>query len=178
MNKIIFAFLCLSLATATHLPAIHTSNPYNLQRFVTAQDKNNQYATALTELKRGKKQSHWMWYIFPQMKGLGHSATSEFYGITCEKEALHYLNNPILGIRLRECCKALLTHVNLSAKDIFGDADFLKLWSSMTLFAHVAKDRKSPFNRILERYFNNMKDSSTLILIKKCKLNDTIKKPT
>ena len=107
------------------------NNNFNLTRFHDAQERS--YAFALTEIKAGYKRSHWMWYIFPQIKGLGQSPTSQYYGITSIEEAKAYLEDEILGTRLREICDALLQHTDKSPRDIFGRTDAMKLKSSMNL---------------------------------------------
>lgn len=125
---------------------------YDLDRFVKAQDSGwATYTEALSEIKEGHKNGHWIWYIFPQIKGLGHSQNSEFYGISSKEEAKAYLEHPVLGPRLREITKALLTCDNVSAYNIFGFPDVLKVQSCMTLF-----DLVSPhdiFNEVLEKYY-------------------------
>lgn len=105
----------------------------NLQRFIDAQKPV--YDAVVNELKNGKKTSHWMWYIFPQIKGLGFSSTSQFYGIADMNEAIDYLNHPVLGQHLQQCCQILLSYTDKSAEQIFGSIDTVKLKSSMTLFA-------------------------------------------
>ncbi len=108
---------------------------YDLQRFIDAQERD--YATALAEIKAGRKQSHWIWYIFPQLKGLGRSYHSNLYGIESRAEAEAYLAHPVLGARLREITDALLSHEDKSAVQIFGWLDAMKVRSSMTLFDAV-----------------------------------------
>ena len=134
---------------------------YNLNRFVEAQETT--YDIALSEIKNGYKQSHWMWFIFPQHKALGFSATSKFYGISDLKEAEQYLSHPILGERLREISKELLKHKGKSAIDILGEIDALKLKSSMTLFDIV--EPNSVFHEILEEFYQGDKDNYTLKLL-------------
>lgn len=129
-----------------------------LARFVQAQESS--YATALQELKQGKKTSHWIWYIFPQIIGLGYSETAKFYAIKDLKEAKQYLAHPILGPRLEACSQAMLAHSSLTALDIMGYPDNLKLQSSMTLF-DVAEPY-SEFRRVLRRFYNGEKDQVTL----------------
>ncbi len=132
---------------------------FDLDRFQSAQEPV--YETALAELKGGRKRTHWMWFIFPQIEGLGHSATSKCYAIKSRAEARAYLNHPILGARLRECAAALLSVEERSAFDIFGSPDDSKLKSSMTLFAQ-ADGPDSLFERVLGKYFQGEPDGATL----------------
>lgn len=135
---------------------------YNLGRFVEAQARD--YRTALYELKDGCKRSHWIWYIFPQIAGLGRSHTAEQYAIGSLDEARAYLEHPLLGAHLIECCEVLLAIQRRSARDILGMPDDMKLRSCATLFAEVAE--KNPvFQRVLEKYFNGEGDSKTLALL-------------
>ena len=134
-------------------------DPHDLKRFVEAQ--KGSYDEALAELRAGRKQSHWMWYVFPQFAGLGQSSMSSRYSIKSADEARAYLDHRILGPRLLECAEAVLAIENKSASDIFGSPDDVKLRSSATLFAHVSP-RGSVFERILEKYFNNTPDPRTL----------------
>lgn len=113
----------------------------------SAQDKV--YDRVLAELKNGRKQSHWMWYIFPQLDGLAHSTTSKYYAIKSTEEAIAYLNHPVLGARLRECAEAVLDLEGKTVSQIFGYPDDLKLKSSMTLFSEVTTD--PIFNRVLDK---------------------------
>lgn len=139
-----------------------SDDPWNLARFVTAQEAN--YDRALQELTAGAKTSHWMWYIFPQVAGLGHSPMSQRYAIQGIDEARAYLRHPVLGPRLVECAEALLAVHGLSAYDIMGSPDDMKLRSSATLF-----DVASPgdvFARLLERFFDGMPDEATLRLLR------------
>ncbi|MBJ6118511.1 DUF1810 domain-containing protein [Pontibacter sp. BT310] len=136
---------------------------YNLNRFLEAQE--NTYQTALAEIRNGRKRSHWMWFIFPQVAGLGFSETSQFYGIKTIAEATAYLNHPVLGKRLEEITEALLTIDGKTANQIFGSPDDMKLKSSMTLFAAVS-DEKPVFRKVLEKYFNGQEDTKTLQLLK------------
>jgi uncharacterized protein (DUF1810 family) len=134
-------------------------DPYPLQRFVDAQ--RGVYAQAQAELRAGRKESHWMWYIFPQIKGLGQSAMAEKYGVSSVAEATEYLNHPELGNRLRECTQ-LVTAINgRSIQDIFGYPDYLKFQSSMTLFAHAAHDNQV-FMDALKKYFRSEFDRHTI----------------
>jgi uncharacterized protein (DUF1810 family) len=134
------------------------ADPFQLERFVAAQ--RDSYATALAELKRGAKQSHWMWFIFPQVAGLGRSAMAERFAIRSRDEAKAYLEHPILGPRLLECAKALLTVMGKTAEEVMGHPDDLKLRSSMTLFAAVSPP-DSPFHAVLDRYFEGERDERT-----------------
>lgn len=135
----------------------------NLQRFIDAQSPV--FDRVLQELKNGKKVSHWMWYIFPQIKGLGFSSMSQFYAIKNADEAIAYLQHPILGKRLIDCCQTILAHTDKSAEQIFGGIDSVKLKSSMTLFAQVAPNQPI-FQQVLDQYFNGEKDEKTLELLK------------
>lgn len=140
--------------------------PFDLSRFTNAQQSI--YDSVLAELRSGRKRTHWMWYIFPQIDGLGHSATSKHYAIKSLEEARQYLNHPVLGKRLLECAEAVFTIEGRSASEIFGYPDDLKLKSSMTLFAYVA-DPHSVFARILDKYFNGERDGLTLQLLENLK---------
>lgn len=142
------------------------SDPFLLTRFVTAQDKI--YDRALEELKSGRKRSHWMWFVFPQIEGLGFSSTTQYYSIKTLEEARRYLKHPVLGKRLRECTETILALEGLSASSIFGYPDDLKLKSSMTLFAGVAEP-KSVFTRVLEKYYQGNPDERTVAILKKLK---------
>ena len=133
---------------------------FNLNRFHEAQAYS--YQVALAEIKEGYKRSHWMWYIFPQIKGLGQSSTSEYYGITCLGEAEAYLKDDVLGTRLKEICEELLKHSEKSAQAIFGGIDSMKLKSSMTLFDKVSPDEV--FAKVLDVFFDGKRDGRTLDL--------------
>lgn len=139
-----------------------TEDRYNLQRFVTAQQAV--YHTALEELKRGNKASHWMWYIFPQLKGLGFSSTAQFYGIQGTDEARAYLQHEILGPRLIACTRAVIAHEDLSVKQIFGYPDYLKFHSCMTLF-DIVSDDEVLFRQALRIFYNDSADPATLDLL-------------
>jgi uncharacterized protein (DUF1810 family) len=132
---------------------------FNLERFVNAQD--GVYSTALAELRAGHKRSHWMWFIFPQIAGLGRSEMAQRYAIRSADEAAAYLAHPLLGARLRECTAAVLMHEDLDVDTIFGDPDNLKFHSSMTLFADVAPDQ-AIFQDCLDRFFDGRMDAATL----------------
>jgi len=138
------------------------TDPYDLDRFLKAQARD--YEWAITEIRNGLKRSHWMWYVFPQLAGLGMSPTSVRYSIKSRDEASAYLNHPILGPRLIECCEAALAVEGKSAHDIFGSPDDLKLRSCATLFAEVAPSQ-SVFDRVLHRYFRGERDEKTIGLI-------------
>lgn len=134
---------------------------YNLNRFIEAQ--SGVYHIALKELQDGRKRSHWMWYIFPQLKGLGHSHNSNFYGISRTEEASEYLEHPILGSRLREVSNTILNLATCDVVEVFGGIDSLKLKSSMTLFDLVLPN--DIFTLVLDKYFNGQRDRSTIVLL-------------
>ncbi len=135
---------------------------FELNRFIKAQDTI--YDVALWELKNGRKRSHWMWFIFPQIDGLAQSSTSKFYALKSMEEARAYLNHPVLGKRLKECAEAVLAVEGHSVSEIFGYPDDLKLKSSLTLFASVA-DGESVFTSLLNKCFNGERDLRTLELL-------------
>ncbi len=137
-------------------------DPYNLSRFVHAQEDD--YEQALSELRDGRKRSHWIWYIFPQIDGLAFSSTSKRYAIRSAKEARAYLDHPILGPRLLECAGALLRVEGRSAAEILGSPDDMKLRSCATLFASVLP-AGSVFDRLLEKFYRCERDSKTLQLL-------------
>jgi len=134
----------------------------NLQRFIDAQE--NVYPVALAEIKKGRKQSHWMWFVFPQMRGLGFSATSKLYAIKDIHEAEAYLQHPVLGNRLVEISNALLQLESDNAYAILGSPDDMKLQSSMTLFSSV-HNSDPVFVLVLQKFFKGMKDENTLRLL-------------
>jgi uncharacterized protein (DUF1810 family) len=134
-------------------------DPYYLQRFVDAQQPV--YERACRELRQGRKQSHWMWFVFPQVKGLGRSETAQKYAISSREEAAAYLAHPILGPRLRECSRIVADLEGVSREDIFGYPDEMKFRSSMTLFAQITIDNQI-FKRCLEKYFDGEADPETL----------------
>jgi uncharacterized protein (DUF1810 family) len=138
--------------------------PFNLSRFANAQ--GGVYDRVLAELRSGQKRTHWMWYVFPQIDGLGNSTTTKLYAIKSIEEARQYLKHPLLGTRLRECTQAVLAIEGRSASEIFGDPDDMKLKSSMTLFASVV-DPGSEFVRVLDKYFNGERDGRTLHQLEK-----------
>jgi len=133
-----------------------------LDRFVAAQE--GVYGPALGELREGRKRSHWMWFVFPQLAGLGRSETARFFGIASTAEARAYLAHPLLGARLREAAQALLAHRDARAETILGPVDALKLRSSMTLFEAVAAD-PAPFASVLAAFFGGERDPATLALL-------------
>jgi uncharacterized protein (DUF1810 family) len=137
-------------------------NRYSLDRFVQAQEED--YGLALSEIRAGQKESHWMWYIFPQYRGLGFSSTSQRYAIQNLDEARAYLAHPLLGPRLLECCEAVLAVEGRSAQEIFGTPDDLKLRSCATLFAAIAPAH-SVFVQLLHRFYQGQGDEKTLRLI-------------
>ena len=142
---------------------IDHNDPFNLLRFVNAQEQV--YGDVLAELRDSHKQTHWMWFVFPQLDGLGRSPRSKYYAIRSKEEAFAYLNHPVLGIRLLECTNIVLNIKNRAALEIFGSPDDWKFKSCMTLFASVATP-KSVFDRALERYFQGRRDTKTLELLK------------
>ena len=137
-------------------------NSHNLERFISAQQ--SAYQTALTEIKAGKKQSHWMWYIFPQILGLGYTEISKKYAIIDLNEATEYLRHRILGPRLILLCHVLLGQKTNDAHKIFGSPDDLKLKSSMTLFSQV-QFADPVFELVLDKFFNGLKDHITLRIL-------------
>ena len=134
-------------------------DPYHLQRFVDAQERV--FANVLAELKQGRKYGHWIWFIFPQLKGLGRSSTSEFYGISSLREAKAYLQHPVLGQRLLQCTKVLIDLQSSEAEDVFGEVDAMKFRSCMTLFA-AADPGQRVFAEALENYFDGEGDPLTI----------------
>lgn len=133
----------------------------SLSRFLDAQKRD--YEIALAEIKRGRKESHWMWYIFPQIQGLGRSSTAQFYSIKDRKEAEAYLNDSILGNRLIEITEVVLNLDTNDAEKIFGWPDVMKLRSCMTLFAEVGQN--DIFQKVLDKYYNGAKDGKTLKIL-------------
>ena len=140
---------------------MRSNDPFNLQRFVDVQ--NRWYERVCAELSQGHKQSHWMWFIFPQLKGLGSSAMANLYGISGLQEAEAYLGHPLLGPRLRNCTQLVLLIQGRSIDQIFDDPDDLKFRSSMTLFAKATSD-SGPFQEALKKYFGGKPDPLTLKL--------------
>ena len=135
-------------------------DPYDLERFVAAQNAGGTYVRAMEELRRGRKTSHWMWFVFPQVAGLGESATSRRYAIASLDEARAYLRHPVLGPRLRECAAIVAASAARTARELFGEIDTLKLRSSLTLFLR-ADPAEPVFQRVLDRYFGGEPDSAT-----------------
>ena len=139
-------------------------DPHDLQRFVTAQEDT--YDRALAELRRGRKTSHWMWFVLPQVRGLGRSPMTQRYAVAGLEEAKAYLAHPVLGPRLRECADALLDlHAGPggpAADDVLGAVDAVKLGSSMTLFARATAGEDDRFDRVLATYFDGRHDEATL----------------
>jgi uncharacterized protein (DUF1810 family) len=141
-----------------------SDDQYNLERFVVAQDAGQTYERAIAELRQGRKTSHWMWFVFPQIAGLGHSPTSRMYAITSLAEARAYLEHPVLGPRLAECAQVVCGVQGRSAEQIFGGIDAQKLRSSATLFA-LADPATQVFQRVLDQYFDGAPDPATEALI-------------
>jgi uncharacterized protein (DUF1810 family) len=137
-----------------------TDDPYDLQRFVAAQDAGGTYDHATAELRSGRKTGHWMWFVFPQVAGLGYSPASRTYAITSLAEARAYLAHPVLGARLIECAQILTRVQGRPAEQIFGEVDALKLRSCVTLFRHAAPD-EPVFGQVLDQYFDGIPDSAT-----------------
>jgi uncharacterized protein (DUF1810 family) len=139
---------------------------FDLDRFVAAQDGT--YPTALAELRAGSKRSHWIWFVFPQLRELGRSATAKHYGVSSLEEARAYLAHPVLGARLRECADTLAAHAGRPASEILGYPDDLKVRSSMTLFARAADSLDvdaGPFRTVLESFYDGEEDPATLDLL-------------
>jgi uncharacterized protein (DUF1810 family) len=150
----------MSMSAEADVPS--SDDPYDLSRFVQAQQDD--FEQALAEITRGKKRTHWMWYIFPQLDGLGVSSTAKHYAIKSLAEARAYLEHPVLGPRLRQCAEAVLAVEGRSATDIFGSPDDLKLRSCATLFACVSPPG-SVFDRLLDKYYGGERDPKTLRLL-------------
>lgn len=134
--------------------------PYDLERFVAAQDSGGTYQRVVAELRNGHKASHWMWFVFPQISGLGRSAMAQKYAITSVAEARAYLGHPVLGPRLLECAQILLSLRDTTAERILGDIDAMKLRSSMTLFQR-AEPSQPVFGQVLHQYFDGGPDPAT-----------------
>ena len=139
---------------------------FDLNRFISAQARI--YDRVLTELRNGQKRTHWMWYIFPQLDGLGHSTTAKHYGIKSREEAQEYLNHPVLGARLLECVEVVFAIEGRSVSKIFGHPDYLKFKSSLTLFSLISEPN-SVFDSVLDKYFQGERDVRTLQLWEKLK---------
>jgi uncharacterized protein (DUF1810 family) len=136
-------------------------DPYGLERFVAAQDAHGTYQRAISELRTGMKLGHWMWFVFPQIAGLGFSTMSQRYAIGSPDEARAYVAHPVLGPRLVECARILTATEDLTATDIFGGIDAMKLRSCMTLFAAAAPEQPA-FGEVLDKYFNGEPDEATI----------------
>ena len=134
-----------------------------MERFIEAQERH--YQLALTEVQAGKKQGHWIWYIFPQMRGLGRSYFAHMYGIRDREEAEEYLNHEVLGKRLREITAALLAHEERTAEEIFGDLDAMKVGSCMTLFDIISPE--DIFSEVLRRFYSNTRCEITIAMLSK-----------
>ena len=137
----------------------------DLERFVDAQ--STIYDAALAELRAGRKRSHWMWFVFPQLRGLGRSSTAEFYGIASLDEARRYLAHPVLGPRLVTCTEAVLAIETRSLREIFGPPDDLKFHSSMTLFSRALDTEPGVFGQVLQRFWAGKADPGTLALLER-----------
>lgn len=135
---------------------------YDLNRFLAAQEQD--YAQALAEIRAGRKRSHWIWYIFPQLRGLGYSYNAEYYGIADAEEARQCLAHPVLGARLREITEALLELPESDSVRVMGRPDDLKLCSSMTLFEYVSV-QDSVFGKVLDKYYGGRRDAATLRML-------------
>jgi uncharacterized protein (DUF1810 family) len=138
------------------------TDPFDLERFVKAQAPV--FETVLDELRAGRKRSHWMWFVFPQLRGLGRSSTAQFFGIASLAEAIAYLAHPLLGPRLWRCT-ALVIENAASIEALFGSPDDLKFRSSMTLFSRATGEADNPFDRALDRFCEGRPDEQTLALI-------------
>ncbi|MFI5035304.1 MAG: DUF1810 domain-containing protein [Acidimicrobiales bacterium] len=136
-----------------------SDDPFDLERFVTAQERGGGYARALTELRDGAKRGHWIWWVFPQLAGLGRSETSRYYGIASLEEARAYLAHPVLGPRLREVTAVVSSHAPATARAIFGGDD-VKFRFSMTLFVRAAPDEE-PFRNAIDMFFDGAADPLT-----------------
>lgn len=139
---------------------MNTADPYDLQRFVAAQDAGGTYPRAVAELRAGRKSGHWMWFVFPQIAGLGSSPTSRRYAITSLDEARAYLAHPVLGPRLTECAAIVAATQDRTAEQIFGGIDAQKLRSCITLFSRAAPD-EPVFGQVLDQYFGGIPDAAT-----------------
>ena len=138
--------------------------PVDLTRFVTAQEDGGTYAAALRELRSGRKRSHWIWFVFPQVEGLGRSETARYYALAGVEEARAYLAHPVLGPRLRECADVLVALPDRDAQAVFGGIDAMKLRSSLTLFGRAADDEedRARFRGVLDHFFGGAEDEETL----------------
>lgn len=138
-----------------------TDDPFDLARFVDAQDRV--YPTVLAELRAGRKRSHWIWFVFPQLRGLGHSPTAHRFGIASSAEAQAYLGHPVLHARLDECARALLAHTDRTAREILGHPDDLKVRSSMTLFARAGGP--DVCRAVLDAFYDGQEDPVTVKML-------------
>ncbi|WP_249120058.1 DUF1810 domain-containing protein [Plastoroseomonas hellenica] len=143
--------------------AVQPDDPFDLSRFVTAQAPI--FEMALEELRAGRKRSHWMWFIFPQLRGLGHSSMAQFYGVQSLDEARAYLAHPVLGPRLALITRTVQAVEGRSLNAIFGSPDDMKFHSSMTLFSLAAKEAANPFSAALDRWCDGRPDAATLSLL-------------
>jgi uncharacterized protein (DUF1810 family) len=137
------------------------SDPFDLERFVIAQDRDGTYDAAVRELRAGRKTSHWMWFVFPQIRGLGRTSMAHTYGIGSREEAVAYLAHDVLGPRLRRCAQLVCTSGAVTSEALLGHTDALKLGSSMTLFAEVTDD-DADFVSVLRKYYAGKRDPETL----------------
>ena len=140
-----------------------TTNKHLFDDFIQAQ--NTIYPSVIKELTEGRKRSHWMWFIFPQVKGLGHSTMARRFAIESLEQAKEYLQHEVLGARLIECAELLLLHPDKSALEIFGSIDTLKLHSSLTLFTLASSNKKCVFNELLDRYFEGSYDINSIRML-------------
>ncbi len=140
------------------------SDPFSLRRFELAQEHGGTYERAIAELRAGRKRSHWMWFVFPQLAGLGHSEMSRTYAIASLEEARAYVAHPVLGARLLECAIALVQLGAVSAQDVLGTVDAVKLRSSMTLFARAAPEHEQ-FHAVLVKFYDGAADPATVRLL-------------
>ncbi|ROQ37244.1 uncharacterized protein (DUF1810 family) [Frondihabitans sp. PhB188] len=143
--------------------SVADADPFDLARFVDAQNDGQTYSVALGEISRGRKVSHWMWFVYPQVAGLGRSATARRFAIRSLEEARAYAAHPVLGARLRESAKTMLTAPGASADAVLGGTDAVKLRSSMTLFAEATDD--AVFTQVLDRWFHGVPDEATVTLL-------------
>ena len=157
MSSLMLAMLPTSLCSTFFWMS---ADPYDLERFVAAQNAGGTYDRAIEELRRGFKTSHWMWFVFPQIAGLGQSPTSRKFAISSLDEAQAYLRHPVLGPRLMECAAIVAETAGRTAEQIFGGIDAQKLHSSMTLFRRAAPSEPL-FAKVLDRYFDGLADSAT-----------------
>ena len=139
------------------------AKPRGLERFVQAQERV--YSDVLAELRAGRKESHWMWFVFPQIRGLGRSATAEYYGIQDIDEARGYLLHTLLGVRILECTGLVLGHRERTARGMFGFPDDLKLCSSMTLFHQLSPSPNNVFRNVIDSFYAGKPDEQTLRLL-------------